>query len=206
MPPIPDHPLRYALANELHARPFPALDAPARAAFLAIKQPSDAAARDRGADRAHLLNLLDRYGAPHPQPGATHYFGPIGKHQLKWESHTEFVTYTLFGSGVAAKPFDAETFRIFPDDWLAEAPGERITSALIRVEIETDKASVGNKLNDWFVAESLAASTILDGAAIISGDFRIDPAGHMRFALFLRPGTGPRRIGRIVQRLCEVET
>ena len=85
---IKDHELRYQLANELHARPFPTLQAPCRAAFLAIKQPMDAAARDREADRAHLIQLLDRYGAQHPQPGATHYFGQIGKHQLKWENHT----------------------------------------------------------------------------------------------------------------------
>ena len=47
---------------------------------------------------------------------------------------------------------------------------------------------------------------VVDGAAIVAGDFRIDPAGHMRFAVFIRPGTGARRIGRIVQRLCEIET
>ncbi|MDA0721808.1 MAG: DUF3422 family protein, partial [Proteobacteria bacterium] len=31
MPPIADHPLRYTMANELHARPFPAVGAPSRA-------------------------------------------------------------------------------------------------------------------------------------------------------------------------------
>ena len=36
MPPIQDHPLRYRLANELHARPFPSLKAPCRAVYLAI--------------------------------------------------------------------------------------------------------------------------------------------------------------------------
>ena len=206
MPPIEDHPLRYALANELHARPFPSLEAPCRAAYLAIKRPGDAASRDREADRAHLLMLLDRDGCPHPQPGATHYFGPLGKHQLKWESHTEFVTYTLFGQGTAARPFDAETFRMFPEDWLAEAPGVRITSALIRVELLASEQEIAAKLDDWFVAESLAVSSVLDGEAVMSGDFRIDTAGHMRFGLFVRPKTSPRRIGRIVQRLSEIET
>lgn len=206
MPPIEDHPLRYALANELHARPFPSLEAPCRAAYLAIKRPADAAGRDREADRAHLLKLLDRHGGPHPQPGATHYFGPLGKLQLKWESHTEFVTYTLFGQGTAAKPFDAETFRLFPEDWLAEAPGQRITSALIRVELMTSDEQIAAKTDDWFVTESLAISSVLDGEAVISGDFRIDPAGHMRFGLFVSPETSPRRTGRIVQRLSEIET
>jgi uncharacterized membrane-anchored protein len=206
MPTIEDHPLRYQLANELHARPFPSLEAPCRAAYLAIKQPKDAAQRDREADRAHLVALLDRFGAQHPQPGATHYFGEIGKHKLKWESHTEFVTYTVFGSGLSERPFDAQTFSVFPDDWLAAAPGTRLTSAQIRVETLEGDEGIAAKLNDWFVLESLAVSRILDDAAIMAGDFRIDPSGHMRFAVFVRPGTGSRRIGRIVQRLCEIET
>src|SRR6056297_2397909 len=77
-----DHPLRYALTNELHARPFPSLTAPGQAIYLAIKEPSQAAKRDRGRDRAHLLALLDRFGAQHPKPDATHYFGDLGKFRL----------------------------------------------------------------------------------------------------------------------------
>ena len=106
MPPIEDHPLRYELSNELHARPFPTVGAEAEAIWLAIKRPNDAAARDREADRQHLLALLDRHGAQHPQPGATHYSGKIGRHDLKWESHTEFVTYTILSAGLGERPFD----------------------------------------------------------------------------------------------------
>ncbi len=203
---IRDHALRYSLANELHARPFPILEAPCQAAFLAIKQPHNAAARNRDLDRRHLIALLDRYGVAHPQPGATHYFGEIGRHKLKWESHTEFVTYTIIGSNVAEVPFDATAFSAFPEDWLAEAPGERITSALVRVELAEDDVAISEKLEQWFVPESLAGSRVLDDAAVTAGDFRIDEAGHIRFALFVRPGTGARRTGRVVQRLCEIET
>ncbi|RVT84032.1 DUF3422 domain-containing protein [Rhodobacteraceae bacterium CCMM004] len=203
---LTDHPLRYGLANELHARPFPSLDAPCFAAYLAIKEPSDAASRDRGRDRAHLIALLDRFGAQHPKPDATHWFGSLGKYDLKWESHTEFVTYTIFGTGVADRPFDPDTFGVYPADWLAEAPGARITSALIRVEEMAEVEAMRAKLADWFVPESLAAARVLDDTALVATDFRIDTGGHMRMAVFTRPGTGSRRIGRVVQRLCEIET
>ena len=207
MPPIEDHPLRYPLTNELHARPFPSLEAPCTAVFLAIKEPLDAANRDRSRDRAHLIDLLDRNGSPHPQPEATHFSGLIGRHELKWESHTEFVTFSAFSPGVSARPFDPEEMRVFPDSWLATAPGKRLVSLLIRVEVmPEDEDEVTSHLEDWFVPESLACSRVVDGAAIIAGDFRIDPAGQMRFAVFVRPGTGARRVGRIVQRLCEIET
>jgi uncharacterized membrane-anchored protein len=207
MPPIDDHPLRYPLTNELHARPFPSLEVPCTAVFLAIKEPVDAANRDRTRDRAHLIDLLDRNGSPHPQPEATHFSGPIGRHELKWESHTEFVTYSAFSPGVSARPFDPEEMRVFPENWLVTAPGKRLVSLLIRVEVlPEDEEEVTSRLEDWFVPESLACSRVVDGAAIVAGDFRIDPAGQMRFAVFVRPGTGARRVGRIVQRLCEIET
>ena len=207
MSPIEDHPLRYPLTNELHARPFPALEAPCTAVFLAIKEPLDAASRNRAKDRAHLLDLLDRHGSAHPQPDATHFSGPIGRHELKWESHTEFVTYSTFAKGVGDRAFDPEETRVFPDDWLTNAPGKRLVSVIVRVEImPATEDDILAKLEDWFVPESLACSRVVDGAAIIAGDFRIDPAGNMRFAVFIRPGTGARRVGRIVQRLCEIET
>ena len=204
---LEDHPLRYALVNELHARPFPVLQAPSMASYLAIMPLVEAQNRDRGADRAHLLALLDRHGAAHPQPDATHYSGPIGRAELKWESHTEFVTYSAFSPGLSPRPFDPAEAEVFPNDWLAGAPGRCVTSVLVRVEeLPATDADMLARLDGWFVPESLAAARVVDGAAVVAGDFRIDAAGHMRFAVFLRPGTGQRRAGRIVQRLCEIET
>lgn len=205
--PIADHPLRYAAVNELHARPFPALELPSTAHYVAIKEPVQAHNRDRDADLRHLLALLDRHGSPHPQPGATHFQGPIGRADLKWESHTEFVTYSAFSKGLSARPFDPADAEVLPEDWLAEAPGKRVVSLLIRVEpMPASEDTLLAQIEDWFVPESLAIARVVDGAAVVAGDFRIDPAGHMRFAVFVQPGTGPRRVGRIVQRLCEIET
>ena len=207
MPPIPDHPLRYATVNELHARPFPVLEVPSTAVYVAIKEPAQAQNRDRSKDRAHLLALLDRHGSAHPQPDATHFQGPIGRAELKWESHTEFVTYTAFSPGLSKRPFDPADAEVLPEDWLSAAPGKRLTSVMIRVALmPPSEAELLAQLDDWFVPESLAVSRVVDGAAVIAGDFRIDPAGHMRFAVFVQPGTGSRRLGRIVQRLCEIET
>jgi len=206
-----DHPLRYELSNELHARPFPTIEAPCRAAYFAVKPAENAAGRDRQIDFDHLLKLLDRFGAQHPNPGATHYFGQIGRHFLKWECHTEFVTYTIFSSGVAQRPFDASTFAMFPDDWLAELPGTRITSALVRVELLSDDERIADegiaeKINQWFVPETVAVSRALDNQFVVASDFRIDSSGHMRIAMFAFPEAGETRTGRVLQRLCEIET
>jgi len=203
---ITDHPLRFAIANELHARPFPAIAAPSSAAYLATKLVENAAGRDRELDRAHLIELLDRFGSQHPKPGATHYFGQIGKYLLRWECHTEFVTYTIFGDDLSERPFEPHTFDVFPSDWLATLPGVRLTSALIRIELAASDDGIAEKAADWFVEESLAVSRVMDDGLVIAGDFRIDSSGHMHFGIFARPDAGSRRIGRAVQYLCEVET
>ena len=206
MPPVQDHPLRFQLSNELHARPFPTLTAGSRAIFLALKHQDATHPEAAKADLDHLIKLLDRYGAPHPQPGATHYFGQLGKHRLKWERHTEFVTFTLLVDGLGERAFDSSDFEFFPEDWLSEAPGLRITSCLLRIEPQHDTGVMREKMSEWFVRESLAASSVLDSSAIVAGDFHIDPAGHSRFAIFIAEGVGQGRTGRIVQRLFEIET
>ena len=203
---ITDHPLRYAIANELHARPFPATAAPSSAAYLATKLTENAAGRDRNLDRAHLIELLDQFGAQHPKPGATHYFGLIGKHSLRWECHTESVTYTVIGDDLSERPSDAHTFGVFPPDWLASLPGVRLTSALMRIEVSESDDGISKKAGNWFVEESLAISRSLDDGLVIAGDFRIDSSGHMHFGIFVRPDAGDRRIGRVIQYLCKVET
>ena len=202
---LDDHPLRRQLANELHARPFPTAAAPGGAAYLALR-PAREADRDRDAERAHLVALLDLFGAPHPRPGATHWYGPLGRDWLKWESHTEVVTFTALGSGEPGRPFDPATFGAFPAEWLATAPGARLTSALFRIESAAGDDGIGAQADGWFVPESLAVSRMLDDEVVAAAHFRNDPAGHKRFALMVRPGVSERRVGRVVQRLCEVET
>ncbi len=199
---IADHPLRYAMTNELHARPFPTLAAPAHGAYLALASEQ----LDQAAQRAHLIALLDRHGADHPTPDATHYTGQIGRYVVKWEAHSEFVTYTVFCAGAADPTFDANVFSVFPDDWLSQADGVRITSALIHVARCDDDDGIIASSQNWFVPESLAIARVLEDELVVASDFRIDTAGHTRIAIFARNGTGDRRIGRVVQRLCEIET
>ena len=84
MGPDIEHPLRYDLVNELHARPSPRLEAPCTAVFLAVKEPNDAANRDRLRDVEHLAELCARNGAPRPDPQAGHYAARLGRCKLRW--------------------------------------------------------------------------------------------------------------------------
>ena len=81
-----------------------------------------------------------------------------------------------------------------------------MTAIQVRIVKAPDDREIRRLANDWFVSESLAISNVLENNCVVAGDFRIDSSGHIRFAVFSREGTGDRRNGRVVQRLCEIET
>lgn len=200
------HPERIALSNELHARPFPVLTAPGGAASIAIER--DTSKPD--SDRDHLISLMDRYGAAHPAPGASHHSVDLGKVRLKWERHSEFATYTLLADQVSELPFSGDLFKFFPDEWRAQSSGRLLSSVLVRIEAAKTTADVIKRIrnvgSDWFYDEAMAAAFVLEKEAAIVGDFRLDDQGHIRFAVFQIGDTDAHRIGRIVQRLIEIET
>lgn len=204
--PPTDHPQRFEMVNELHARPSPRLTAPCKVVHLAFKEPRGAATRDRARDIDHLAELAHRHGAPMPQPGIGHYAAQMGRHELRWESHTEFVSYASYTPGRAARPFDPGLAELFPADWQARAPGRRLVAAMVHVDQMPEDAALTARLADWFAMDGLTVVEVLDGGAVVAADFRIDPAGWMRFAVFVRPEVGPGRLGRLIQRLTELET
>lgn len=206
---LTNDPERYQLSNELHARPFPRLVAPCRAVFLAIR-PDGAAERDHSVDRDLLTNLIDRFGGPHPAPGAQHHTGDLGRGTLKWESHTEFVTYTLFAPGVSEAPFSADSLALFPDDWLAGVNGQIVSAAMVQVEMadtaEAAEADFIDRMGAHFAPESLSAGFVVDREALVATDFRIHEDGLARILVYAVKGVGPRRLGRVVQRVLEIES
>ncbi len=208
--PLKHHPKRYALTNELHARPFQPMQVPGRVAHLAFKHPEGAADRDPGEDRAQLIAFLDRHGAPHPAPEASHYVIDLGRFRLTWERHTEFVSYTLSEEGPASAVFTGALLEVFPGDWLETMPGSVIAAneiELIRVESEeAAEEMLAGPLGREFNPESLAVARVLDGAGLALGDFRIHEEGFARFAVLIHDEVGTRRLGRLVQRLIEIET
>lgn len=207
LPSETDHPQRYALTNELHARPFQPLEAPGRVLHLAFKKVSKAAERDPAQDFAHLLAFIDRHGGPHPAQGANHYSHEFGRFRLKWERHTEFVAYTVYEAGPREDLFSRSLGDLLPKDWLIDAPGKVIAAIDLEIiETENGEAMLENGLGRFFAPDSLVASRVLDGAGLAVGDFRIHEGGFTRFALLIERPTAPRRIGRAVQRLTEIET
>ena len=203
------HPLRFQIANELHARPFTALSAPVRAAHIALKHPIKAAERSPQDDLDQLASFVERHGGPRPADDAPHFFHDFGRFRLKWERHTEYVSYTIFADGLGDEPFDGSAARYFPQDWLNAGPGAVIAAAQLHVERAEDIDSAKTRLKDltaYFNPESLTGSMLGDGESVVCADFRIHEDGFSRFAIVTVGDSGPRRLGRGAQRLLEIET
>jgi uncharacterized membrane-anchored protein len=196
-----DHPLRDLLTNEVHARPFAELAAPDRASHIAVLTGEGGAAEDH----AHLVRLCERYGVPAPAGGVNHFTHDLGPFRLRWERHTEFVSYTFFRAGPIGDPFAETAIDSVARDWLERLPGELLVAVHLAFLPREAPPPAPAALARWFVAESLVGGEVAGGAAVAHTDFRIHADGFGRVLLHDR-SLGPRRAGRVVQRLLEIET
>ena len=196
------HPQREALHNEVHARPYERLTAPLTLSHLALLAP------DAAASRQHLQRLLEARHLPLPASNASHLSVDLGGVRLRWEQHTEFQTYTFWRATSSGSPrLDDTALAQVSTEWLAALPGEWLVGLHMQV---TDGALLDDEASEVW-ARSLLDETSLVGAAVSEGqgrvytDFRLHADGFARQLLSVQ-GMNPRRLGRTVQRLLEVET
>lgn len=197
---------RFTANNELHARPFPRVKAPRQAICMAFLPNDGTTNKDL---EGHLNALLARNGLGPSQPGSPHYYGPIGRIELKWERHTEFFTYTIFSDRGTRAHFDVAS-DLVPADWLANVPGALLTSCIVEIEMHANAEEtvefIETHVSTALVSESTTVAYVLDQAAVAASDFRVDANGFVRFFLLGQQGTGSARLGRLTQRLIEIET
>ena len=198
---IANHPLRHQLNNEVHARPPTPLTSPERVSYLAIHSGEQGASDDH----ACLVRLCDRYGITPPQVGVNHFSQDFGLFRLKWERHTEFVTYTFFvQSGSSEAPFGSPAIDSVALDWLSQLPDQVLVAAHVAVLPSETPAPKGDEVSSHFSTDSVIGSLVSGGAATVFTDYRIHPDGFSRVLIYDH-GLGKRQAGRLVQRLLEVE-
>jgi uncharacterized membrane-anchored protein len=206
---LKEHGLRAALAHEVHARPYEVLQAPLRLSHLAIISGE----RGQAGDIAHLNDLCDRFGVEPPAAGVNHYAQMLwpdgasatagGGLRVRWERHTEFCTFTFyrFDPFNAEAPFAETALDLVPADWLADLPGETLVALHGAVCADDPDPQLPQVFGDHLVV----GSALGDGAGRAWSDFRLQNDGFGR--VLINAGTlSPGQIGRMVQRLLEMET
>ena len=197
-----EHPLRHDLIAEVHARPFAELRPPERVAYFAMLS-GEAGAE---ADHRHVADLFKRFDQPVPEATSKHAIGDFGAFRLKWERHTEFSSYMIMVRGASdGAPFSSPAWQAVPADWLAALPGQFMIGLKIEVLARETEEIKPNNLAGLFSVQNFAGGAVSGGAALAWMDFAADAEGYGRVLVHDR-GLRPRQAGRIVQRLCEIET
>jgi len=208
---INSHPQRVALHNEVHARPPEAMNAPLAISHLVMLGD----AHEREASRAHLCALLRDHHLPQPDESSTHVRMEVGAFRVRWELHTEFVTWSF------SRPFDAAHFgesepgtalQALPQEWLAALPGRWLAGLHLWV-LQRATLRAGPPLGPVLNEETLVGSRVADGHAEVYTDFALHADGFSRMVLQVgsaqlagQSDISPRRLGRLVQRLLEIDT
>ena len=199
----PAHPLRAVLHNEIHARPPQELGAPLEISHIVMA----CDAEQRSASRDHLAALLRDHHRPGPDAESTHLRTELGGFGLRWEMHTEFVTWTFL------RPFDATGFgerkpgaaiESVPQDWLARLPGQVLAGLHLWV-LPAREIAISSLVRHVLNEETLVASAVVQGQGEVYTDFAMHADGFSRMVL-LAGQVGPRRLGRLVQQLLEIDT
>ncbi|WP_026606431.1 DUF3422 family protein [Methylocapsa acidiphila] len=202
-----EHPLRDRVLAEVHARPFVPIEGPKRILHFAFMTDHEEAADARAA----LTDFCLARACPPPPANAKQHRIELQAAILRWEVHAEFVTYTWefpqaaeaprFGKGKTL-PIQPSADELASQMRLLPQPGPLLVAVDLRL---LPAAVVGETWRTLFVPGQLAASDVLDGAAMVATDFQPDALGFVRLLVLDRKLT-PNDAGSLVQRLLEVET
>ena len=204
--PIPkNHPQRFVLHNEVHARAPFNLNLPVRASHLALLLSND----EKLQERQHLISLCERFGVTPPEKEADHFSANLNSFQIRWEQHGEFSTYSFYVHDTPEDPFADSALKKVPVDWLSQLTGQVIvaTHAIVASstdinyqEEDVDLAS----LSSYFAGNPIIGSKVTGGAASVFTDFRIHVDGFSRFFI-MNHALRTEQAGRLLQRLFEIE-
>jgi uncharacterized membrane-anchored protein len=202
-PHLHQHPQRATLHNEIHARPPQALAVPLVISHVVMV----CDAEQRAASRAHVEVLLRDHHLPLPDAQSSHFRMDMGQFHIRWELHTEFVTWTFMCPLPPERMGDKQPVRALdavPQEWFARLPGECLSSLHVWV-LSAGTQGASALVKQLLMEDTLVASSVAGNAGEVYTDFAIHADGFARMVVLAGEMT-PRRLGRLVQRLLEIET
>ena len=203
--PIPsNHPQRFVLHNEVHARAPFNLDLPVRASHLALLLSSE----QKTQERQHLITLCERFGITPPEKEVDHFSASFNSFKIRWEQHGEFSTYSFYVHDTPKDLFADSALKRVPVDWLSQLTGQVIVAAHATIvsvtDIDYDENASLTSFSAYFAGNPVIGSKVTGGAASVFTDFRIHVDGFSRF-LIVNHDLRTEQAGRLLQRLFEIE-
>lgn len=198
------HPMRSALYDELHSRPFQVIPSPARITHLAVMCNAEESARQF----EHLKELYSYFGVEPPLKDDLCYHVDFDKLRVRREKHMEFTTYTFINTGAeqGGNPFAETGLTPLPEGWLANIPGVVISAFHVSVEDARQTHELNLPLvKRFFEGMRLVGSSPQDGDARVWTTFQMHSDGFGRVLIYNKQ-MSDSQLGRLTQRLMEIET
>jgi len=185
---------------------------------------NSAAAKDEES-YAHLVSLCDHFNCPPPPPTASFFTADLaGTCKLRWERHTEAMTYTFSRQATAddmASPFEPTSLplSVIPQWWTASLPGTVVASLHVAL-IEQQQPRLINSVvaqqqrfqwiaNQFNRSSTITAATVDSRRFRVYSDWRPHADGFSRMLLLSdmpEEATNKRSsAGKVLQRLIELE-
>ncbi|HEX5372909.1 MAG TPA: DUF3422 domain-containing protein [Aquabacterium sp.] len=205
----PNDALREVLHDEVHARPPARIRLPALVVYVAVLNEGVS----REAEWSHLRQLPGQQDLPPEDLSGNFLRLRFDTHTLKWERHTEFSRYSIVQALPEAAMTggdEAELIRALTVDpaWLASIPGRTVAAimmAMVHGDVD-DPAAMRAQADPWFEGRETLASMLGIRRSCAMTDFRLRDSGFERLLVISPPNTSELRVGRISQRLLELET
>lgn len=192
---------RQVLYAELNTVAYELLAAPAQLSHLVLI--SDRQWVDK--ERKLVGDLCKHYGVNTPSDHSNDYSINLGALRLRWERHTEYSTYTFYCEGSFDTPFEKTAVKLVPNDWLASLPGEILIATHIALDDRSRPKRSLTELASLFASNTVIGSKVAGGSANVWSDNQIHSDGFGRI-LIHDENLRSRQVGRLVQRLLEIET
>ncbi|NNF66664.1 MAG: DUF3422 domain-containing protein [Gammaproteobacteria bacterium] len=195
------HPEREAAYAEVHARPFPMVEAPLCVSFIGLITTDE----DVEIHRQLLAELAGEAGVPAPGPEATCYYQELSGSELRWERHQEFCALAILAPCSQSPGFEKPALSCLPDEWVDRIAGKWVVG-FHALMLDGASPLPGNpSLDRHFSGATVFGSKIVDGRAAVWTSFRLHADGFTRFVIY-NNGLSRFQAGRTLQRMLEVET
>lgn len=198
---VPEYPGRLELHTELNSVAYELLTPPFQLSHLVLMSE-----RDRVDQERQLVGeLCTRFGIDPPGVHESDFSADFGEFRLRWERHTEYSTYTIYRAKPFDVPFEHPAINDVPAEWIARLPGELLVATHIALEDRSRPKRSLHELVTLFASGTVIGSKVAGGAASVWSDNQIHKDNFGRI-LIHDDNLRSRQVGRLVQRLLEIET
>ena len=198
---LPEYSERRLLHTELNADVYELVNIPLQLSHLVLLSDRQWVNREREL----IVQICEHFGIRILNGAFDQLSVELGGFQLRWERHTEYSTYTFYSEGPFEVPFAQPAIAHVPPEWLEKLPGEVLVATHIALEDRRRPSRSMSELSSLFSSNTVIGSKVSAGSASVWSDNQIHLDGFTRF-LIHDDNLRSRQVGRLVQRLLEIET